>query len=144
MCKARKFGPGEVKSFWVDMPVRRCLECGAELGADAHQDARYCGTACRTDANNRIKRRGAELYHQALRARCSRNGEEMKILWRMIDDFRRADEIAGRPSGTHECYRRAPQRLHADRIIDPARARARAALRQRQRGDTARGRNSPV
>lgn len=128
-------GAIETRSFWRRLPARRCLNCGSRLAEGARDEAVCCSSACRVAYHNRVKHRGALIYPQAMRAFLSRNSAERRALNRLVDHFRREDELAGRPVATYQCYAAAPAWAYGATVADPQRAQARAVLRERERSD---------
>lgn len=92
--------------------VRECLECGAP-GISA--TAEFCSLPCRTEFNNRRKRRGLELYDFYMAHRFDRPAAQalgvLQVMNRLASVFREEDRSrrAGRRSWRH------PRELLAER-----------------------------
>lgn len=80
-----------------------CFECGAAIAPKRIKDARragqapsYCSTACRKAFNNRRAMQGAELLDAFARMRVTRDPEERRYAYWLLDEMLRDDWRAGR------------------------------------------------
>lgn len=94
--------------------IRACKECGATLEG-MKPGARFCGSKCRLDFNNRRLQRGAEFYDLFMAMRYDREEAQKHGAWsmlcRMAQQMRDEDvaQRAGRKSW------QPPSRVLADR-----------------------------
>jgi hypothetical protein len=64
--------------------MRKCLECGGEVKAEARREAEFCCDPCRKAFNNRRALRGAELYDLFMSQRFDRANAGKQGAWTVM------------------------------------------------------------